>query len=67
MTGKQFVDLANREEKILKLSLGNEVTPKERLHTKVEPIIPSFALLSFFAFVAWFAYFSVSSLLLAFG
>ena len=67
MTGNQFVDLANREEKTLKLSLGNEVTPKERLHTKVEPIIPSFALLSFFAIVAWFAYFSVSSLLLAFG
>ena len=67
MTGKQFVDLANREEKILKLSLGTEVIPKERPHTKVEPIIPSFALLSFFAIVAWFAYFSVSSLLLAFG
>ena len=67
MTGKQFVDLANREEKMLKLSLGTEVKLKERLHTKVEPIIPSFALLSFFAFVAWFAYFSVSSLLLAFG
>ena len=30
MTGKQFVDLANREEKMLKLSLGTEVTPKER-------------------------------------
>ena len=67
MTGKQFVDLSNREEKMSKLSLGTEVTLKERLHTKVEPIIPSFALLSFFAIVAWFAYFSVSSLLLAFG
>ena len=67
MTGKQFVDLSNREEKMSKLSLGTEVKLKERLHTKVEPIIPSFALLSFFAIVTWFAYFSVSSLLLAFG
>ena len=57
MTGQEFIDLADPQEKMRRLNS----------HSRIGFMFPGFALGALLAVAAWVAYFGVSSLLFAFG
>ena len=57
MTGQEFIDLADPQEKMLRLNP----------HSRLVFTFPRFALGALLAVAAWVVYFGVSSLLFAFG
>ena len=57
MTGQEFIDLADPQEKIRRLNP----------HSWIGFIFPGFALGALLAVATWVVYFGVSSLLFAFG
>ena len=57
MTGQEFIDLAEPQEKICRLNP----------HSRIGFMFPGIALGALLAVAAWFVYFGVSSLLFAFG
>ena len=57
MTGQEFIDLADPQEKMRRLNP----------HSRIGFMFPGFALGALLAVAAWVVYFGVSSLLFAFG
>ena len=57
MTGQEFIDLADPQEKMCRLNP----------HSRIGFMFPGFALGALLAVAAWVVYFGVSSLLFAFG
>ena len=57
MTGQEFIDLADPQEKMCRLDP----------HSRIGLMFPGFALGALLTVVAWVVYFGVSSLLFAFG
>ena len=57
MTGQEFIDLADPQEKMCRLNP----------HSQIGFMFPGFALGALLAVATWVVYFGVSSLLFAFG